>query len=52
MAMHAYLHLGAALVCVEFADAPVPFGVKDRSYDVAHVQLARQIVLPKDSSKE
>ncbi|MBN1362326.1 MAG: DUF4350 domain-containing protein [Sedimentisphaerales bacterium] len=47
-AMHAYLRLGAALVCVEFADAPVPFSVKDRSYDVAHIQLARQIVFPKD----
>ncbi len=43
-----YLHLGAAVVCVEFDDVPPPFGVKDRSYDVNHVQLARLIVFPRD----
>ncbi|UCD50107.1 MAG: DUF4350 domain-containing protein [Phycisphaerales bacterium] len=48
LAMHAYLDLGAALVCVEFEEAPAPFGVKDRSYEVNHIQLARQIVFPKD----
>ncbi len=48
LAMHAYLRMGAALVCVEFEKAPVPFTVRDRSYDVAHVQLARQIVFPTD----
>jgi len=52
LAMHAYLRLGAALVCVEFSDAPMPFAVENRSYDVAHIQLARQIVFPKDPSKE
>jgi hypothetical protein len=52
LAMHAYLRIGAALVCVEFTDAPMPFAVKNRSYDVAHIQLARQIVFPKDPSKE
>jgi hypothetical protein len=52
LAMHAYLHAGAALVCVEFTGAPVPFAVENRSYDVAHIQLARQIVFPKDASKE
>jgi len=48
LAMHAYLGQGAALVCVEFDDAPVPFGVRDSSYAVNHIQLARQIVFPKD----
>jgi hypothetical protein len=46
LAMHAYLHSGAALVCVEFADAPPPFTVANRSYDVNHLQYARQLVLP------
>lgn len=50
LAMHAYLDLGAALVCVEFEKAPAPFGVKDRSYEVDHIQLARQIVFLKDES--
>lgn len=48
VAMHAYLDSGAVLVCVEFENAPPPFGVKDRSYAVNHIQLARQIVFPKD----
>jgi len=48
LAMHAYLGLGAALVCVEFDDAPVPFGVKNSSYAVNHIELARQIVFPQD----
>lgn len=52
LAMHAYLRRGAALIVVEFERAPPPFAVKDRSYDVVHIQLARLIVLPKDPSKE
>ena len=52
LAMHAYLRLGAALVCVEFENAPVPFGVRDHSYEVDHIQLARMVVFPKDGSKE
>ncbi len=48
LAMHAYLRLGAALACVQFEKAPVPFGIENRSYDVTHIQLARQIVFPKD----
>lgn len=52
MAMYEYLHRGGALVCAEYVDVPPPFGVKDRSYDVNHVQLARQIVFPKDVSEE
>lgn len=48
IAAYEYLHLGGALVCVEFSDVPPPFGVEDRSYDVNHVQLARLIVFPRD----
>jgi hypothetical protein len=48
LAMHTYLDFGAALVCVVFENAPLPIEVKDRSYAVNHVQLARQLVLPKN----
>lgn len=48
VAIYEYLNRGGALVCVEFDDVPPPFGVKDRSYDVNHVQLARLIVFPRD----
>jgi hypothetical protein len=50
LAMHAYLDFGAALVCVEFEDAPVPIGVENRSYDVNHRKYARQIVLPRGAN--
>jgi len=50
LAMHAYLDQGAALVCAEFEKAPAPFAVRDRSYEVNHIQLARMIVFPKDGS--
>ncbi len=49
-AMHARLAEGAAIVCAMFAEAPPPFGVANRSYDVDHIQVARQIVFPKGSS--
>jgi hypothetical protein len=45
--MHKYLDAGAALVCVAFDQAPLPINVKDRTYAVNHIQLARQLVLPK-----
>jgi hypothetical protein len=47
LAMHACLDSGAALVCVVFEKAPLPMDVEDRSYAVNHVQVARQLVLPK-----
>jgi hypothetical protein len=46
LAMHACLNSGAALVCVVFDKAPLPVEVKDRSYTVNHIQVARQLVLP------
>ncbi len=47
LAMHQYLDFGAALVCVVFENAPLPVEVKDRTYAVNHIQMARQLVLPK-----
>jgi hypothetical protein len=47
LAMHTCLDWGAALVCVMFENAPMPINVKDRTYAVNHIQLARQLVLPK-----
>jgi len=52
VAMHAYLRTGAALVCVEYEDAPVPFGVRDRTYDKDHIQWARLVVFPKDGNED
>ncbi len=45
LVMHNYLQYGAAVVCVMFDNAPPPFTVKSRSYDVNHIQYARQLVL-------
>ena len=45
VAMHACLDR-AALVTVEYAEAPAPFTVANRSYDVAHTQYARLLVWP------
>ena len=45
LVMHDYLKHGAALACVAFDKAPAPFAVKNRSYDVNHIQYARQLVL-------
>lgn len=50
--MHAQLRQGAAVVCAVFADAPLPFGLQDRSYEIDHVKVARQIVFPRGVSKE
>ncbi len=44
LAMHTSLRFGATLVCVMFDKAPPPFGVKNRSYDVNHIQYARQLI--------
>ena len=41
-----YLKKGAAVVCVSYDQAPVSFGVKDRSFSTEHVQLARLVVFP------
>ena len=49
LAMQSYLKAGAALVCVQYDDAPPPFSVENRSYETVHIQLARQVVFPKTS---
>ncbi len=50
LAMHSYLDQGAALVCVEFENATPPVGVKDRSYNINHIKLARMVVFPTEGS--
>lgn len=46
--MSAYLTGGAAIVSVEYDQAPISFGLKDRSYKRNHIQLARLVVFPKE----
>jgi len=50
--MSAYLARGAAVVSVEYDQAPISFGLKDRSYKRNHIQLARLVVFPKEQEKE
>jgi hypothetical protein len=42
----AYLAHGAAVVCAEFDQAPISFGVKGRSCNYNHIQLVRLVVFP------
>jgi hypothetical protein len=46
LAMYTCLDSGAVLVHAVFEKAPLPVSVKDRTYAVNHIQLARQLVLP------
>jgi hypothetical protein len=48
LAMHSCLRFGAALVCVVYDNAPAPLAVKSHSYEVNHIQYARQLVLTAD----
>jgi len=50
--MSAYLAGGAAIVSVEYDQAPISFGLKDRTYKSEHIQLARLIVFPKEQQEE
>jgi hypothetical protein len=50
--MSAYLADGAAVVCVEYNQAPISFGLKNRTYKRNHIQLARLVVFPKEKNKE
>ena len=45
-AMQEYLRNGAAVVCVEYDQADVPFGVEGRKCSYNHIQLARMVVFP------
>ncbi|MHC4645360.1 MAG: hypothetical protein ACYTBJ_07650 [Planctomycetota bacterium] len=49
-AVRAYLAHGAAVVCVEYDNAPVPSSVKGRSCAYDHVQLVRLVVFPEESA--
>ena len=49
-ALEAYLDRGAAVVCVEYDQPPVSFGLEGRSSNLNHVQLARLVVFPKDTT--
>jgi hypothetical protein len=50
--MSAYLASGAAVVSVEYDQAPISFGLKDRTYKRNHIQLARLVVFPKEQKEE
>ena len=52
LAMHEYLRFGAALVCVAYENPPAPFTLRDRSYAVNHILLARQLVPSVESSED
>ncbi|MHC4435173.1 MAG: hypothetical protein ACYTBS_25345, partial [Planctomycetota bacterium] len=47
-----YLARGAAVVCVEYDQAPVPFAVDARSCKEDHVQLARLVVFPQEQTED
>jgi len=51
-AMSAYLESGAAVVSVEYDQAPISFVLKDRTYKRNHIQLARLVVFPKELEEE
>jgi hypothetical protein len=51
-AMKAFLAQGAAVVCLEFRDAPAGYGVEGHDYEVDHVQLVRLVVFPEDFREE
>ncbi|MHC4206708.1 MAG: hypothetical protein ACYSTT_18805 [Planctomycetota bacterium] len=50
--MSAYLAAGAAIVSVEYDQAPISFGLKDRAYKRNHRQLARLVVFPTEQEEE
>jgi hypothetical protein len=51
-AMSAYLARGAAVVCVEYDQAPISFSLKNRTYKRNHIQLARLVVFPNEQKEE
>jgi hypothetical protein len=50
--MSAYLAGGAAIVSVEYDQAPISFSLKNRTYKRNHIQLARLVVFPKEQEEE
>ena len=47
-ALDAYLDRGAIVVCVEYDQPPVSFGLEGRSCDLNHIQFARLVIVPKE----
>ena len=45
-AMQERLQEGAAVVVVEYENAPCAYGLKDRSFTTVHTQCARLVVIP------
>ncbi len=46
-AVDSYFRDGAIVVLAEFAKAPLPYKVADRTYETDHIQIARLVVVPK-----
>jgi hypothetical protein len=46
-----YLEYGAAVVCAEYDNAPVPYKVKNNSCNYTHVQMARLVVFPENNDQ-
>ncbi|NQU75304.1 MAG: hypothetical protein HQ546_03180 [Planctomycetes bacterium] len=49
-AINDYCRRGAIVVCVEFEEAGMPFGIANAKCDTHHVHLARLVVFPKQGS--
>jgi hypothetical protein len=47
-AIQAYLAQGAAVVCAEYDEAPLAFGLSGRSSKLVHRELVRLVVFPKE----
>lgn len=46
MAMMSYIEHGAAVLCAEYDNAPVPYGISDKDCRFQHTLLARLVVFP------
>lgn len=51
-AIQALLSHGAAVVCVEYEQAPISYSIKNRSSNQTHTQLARLVVYPTDIGED
>jgi hypothetical protein len=47
-AMMAYLNAGAAIVCAVYESPPIPFGIKNQTYEEKHIQIVRQVIFPEN----
>jgi hypothetical protein len=51
-ALDAYLEHGAAVVCVEYDQPDVSFGLEGRSCGLNHIQLARLVIFPSEKDNQ